>query len=76
MANPIDEHFVGVAHTLAQMHELEPRFNGECLQESPGVGDVFISAPGIGTVAPSRMSQFVECSEQGVEMSGADMGVI
>jgi hypothetical protein len=62
MANPIDEHFVGVAHPLAQMHELEPRFDGACFQESPG-GDVFVNAASIGTVAPSRMSQFVDCPE-------------
>ncbi len=52
MANPVDEHFVGVAHPLAQMHELEPGFDGECFQEAPGIGDVLIDAPGVRPVAP------------------------
>src|SRR5271165_5917992 len=51
MANPIDEQFVGVAHPLAQMHKLKPGVDGEGLEESPGVADVFVNAPGIGSVA-------------------------
>src|SRR5208337_1372191 len=53
MANPVDERFVGVAHPLAQMHELEPGFDGERLQEAPGIGNVLINAPCVGSVAPS-----------------------
>src|SRR5208282_2258330 len=59
MANPVDERFVGVAHPLAQMHELEPGFNGERLQEASIVGDVLVNAPGIGPVAPPRVAEFV-----------------
>ncbi len=44
MANPLDEQFVGVAHPLAQMHELQPGFDGECLQDAPRVAEVFVNA--------------------------------
>ena len=39
-------------------------FDRECLDETPGVADVFINAPGIRPVAPSRVSQFVDCAEE------------
>ena len=72
VANPVDDNFVGVAHPLAQMHELEPGFHSECLQEAPGVADVFINAPGVGSVPPSRVSQFVDCAEELGLIGGVD----
>ena len=60
MANPIEEHFVGVGHPLALMHKLEPGLDRECLEEPPDIGDVFVNAPGISPVTPSRMSQFID----------------
>ena len=60
MANPIEENFVGVGHPLALMHKLEPRFDRKRLEEPPDIGDVFLKAPGISPVAPSRMSQFIQ----------------
>ena len=64
MADPIQEDFVGVGHPLALMHKLEPGVDRECLEEPPDIADVFVNAPGIGSVAPSRVPQFIDRSQE------------
>jgi hypothetical protein len=72
MANPIQEKFVGVGHPFALMHQLEPRFNRECLEEPPDIGDVFVKARSIGAVAPSRVSQFIDGAMELRAVCGVD----
>ena len=40
MANPIHEDLVGVGHPFPLMHELEPGFDDERLDEPSDIGDV------------------------------------
>ena len=72
MANPIQEDFVGVGHPLALMHQLEPGFDRECLEEPPDIADVFVNPPGIGPVAPSRMSKFIDRAQELRAVLGVD----
>ena len=72
MANPIEENFVGVGHPLALMHKLEPGLDRECLEEPPDIRDVFVNAPGISSVAPPRMSQFIDRAQELSAVRGVD----
>jgi hypothetical protein len=56
MANPVREHLVGVGHPLPLVHQFEPGIDRECLYEAPDIGDVFVNAPRIGPIAPSRVT--------------------
>ena len=52
MANPIYEDLVGVGHPFPLMHELEPGFDDERLDEPSDIGDVFVKPH---AEAPSRL---------------------
>jgi hypothetical protein len=72
MANLVHEHLVGVGHPLPLMHKLEPGVDRECLYEAPNIGDVFVNTPRIGPVAPSRVTQFVDCAQELRTVRGLD----
>jgi hypothetical protein len=72
IANLVHEHLVGVGHPLPLMHKLEPGVDRECLYEAPNIGDVFVNTPRIGPVAPSRVTQFVDCAQELRTVRGLD----
>ena len=72
MANPVREHLVGIGHPLPLMHKLEPEVYRECLNEVPDIGNVFVNAPRIGPVTPSRVTQFVDRAQELCAVRGLD----
>src|SRR5271157_3345071 len=54
------------------MHKLEPGVDRECLYEAPDIGNVFVNAPRIGPVTPSRVTQFVDRAQELRAVRGLD----
>src|SRR5690242_4862995 len=54
------EHTIGVGHTLAQMHELEPRFDEIGLLIPPEVARVLEDSPRERAIAPALESELVQ----------------
>ncbi len=66
------EHAVGVGDPLMRVHELEPGFDQERLDEAADFGGVLEHAPGIGAVALALIAELVERGEEFDVVLGID----
>ena len=66
------QHAVFVGDALAQMHELEPRFDQVALLEAPELSHVLENAPGEGAVALPLVAQFVHGAQEALAVLRVD----